>query len=103
MTPGDGHGDIELLRAEIERTRAELGQTVQALAAKADVKARMKESADRTTQRVRDQASHTKDVVLDTVHEAGEKARRNVVPWSAVAVGVAAIAVVLMVMRGRRR
>jgi ElaB/YqjD/DUF883 family membrane-anchored ribosome-binding protein len=103
MTAGDGRGDVELLRAEIQRTREELGETVQALAAKADVKARVRESADRTRQRVRNQASHTRDVVRDTVPEAGNKARRNAVPWAAVAVGIAAVAVVLMVVRGRRR
>ncbi|GLZ02970.1 hypothetical protein Acsp03_04370 [Actinomadura sp. NBRC 104412] len=45
-------GDGELagtaqLRAEIERTRRDLGDTVAALAAKTDVKTRARESADR--------------------------------------------------------
>ncbi|MFJ4487349.1 DUF3618 domain-containing protein [Streptomyces longwoodensis] len=35
----------EELRERVERTRAELGRTVQALAAKADVKARAREKA----------------------------------------------------------
>jgi hypothetical protein len=39
------------LRAEIARTRSELGDTAAALAAKADVKARVKESAADTKQR----------------------------------------------------
>jgi len=34
--------DPQELRAEIQRTRAELGQTIEALAAKTDVKARAK-------------------------------------------------------------
>ena len=37
---------VEELRAEIKQTRADLGETVQALAAKADVKARAKEQVE---------------------------------------------------------
>ncbi|GGM66919.1 DUF3618 domain-containing protein [Dactylosporangium sucinum] len=43
----NGHGapvDPEALRQEIARTRASLGETVEALAAKADVKARAQEA-----------------------------------------------------------
>ncbi|WP_433202892.1 DUF3618 domain-containing protein [Dactylosporangium sp. CS-047395] len=48
----DGHvNDPEALRAEIVRTRAALGETVEALAAKADVKARAKAATDRTVHR----------------------------------------------------
>jgi hypothetical protein len=36
--------DPQELRAEIRRTRAELGQTIEALAAKTDVKARAKDA-----------------------------------------------------------
>ncbi len=36
--------EARMLRDEIEQTRAELGQTVEALAAKADVKARAKQA-----------------------------------------------------------
>ena len=36
---GNGTGDTEALREEIRRTRVELGETMEALAAKADVKA----------------------------------------------------------------
>lgn len=103
MTAGDGSGDVERLRAEIQRTRADLGETVQALAAKADVKARMKESADRTRQRVREQATHTADVIRGSARDAGEKARRKAVPWAVVAVGAVAVTVLLFVVRGRRR
>ena len=42
----------EELRREIEQTRAELGETVEALAAKADVKARAHEAADDVRERV---------------------------------------------------
>ena len=53
MTQPNGAGDPQALREEIRRTRAELGETVQALAAKADVKARLKDSAVQTRERVR--------------------------------------------------
>jgi hypothetical protein len=45
-TDGEIAGTAEL-REEIERTRRDLGDTVEALAAKTDVKARAREAADR--------------------------------------------------------
>jgi Protein of unknown function (DUF3618) len=45
--------DAAALRAEIERTRADLGQTVAALAAKTDVKARAKEAVADAADNVR--------------------------------------------------
>src|SRR3712207_1777057 len=56
--------DVEALRSEIAQTRAELGETVQALAAKADVKARAKDQVEQTKQKVKAQAA-----------DAGQKAR----------------------------
>jgi hypothetical protein len=56
---GNGTGDTEALREEIRRTRVELGETVELLAAKADVKARLKDSAEQTKQRMREQAAAT--------------------------------------------
>ena len=44
--------DVQALRDEIKQTRADLGETVQALAAKADVKARAKDQVEQTKQRV---------------------------------------------------
>jgi cell division septum initiation protein DivIVA len=48
--------DAQQLRAEIARTRAALGETVEALAAKADVKARVRHAADDATARARARA-----------------------------------------------
>ncbi|WCN83617.1 DUF3618 domain-containing protein [Micromonospora sp. LH3U1] len=56
---GNGTGDTEALREEIRRTRVELGETMEALAAKADVKARLKESAGQAKERMREQAAQT--------------------------------------------
>jgi hypothetical protein len=103
MSHGNGSGDPEALREDIRRTREELGETVQALAAKADVKARLKESAAQTRERVRQRAGHTAAVVRDSAHETGVAARRNPVPWAAVAAGAVAAVILIIVVRGRNR
>ncbi|MBM0237840.1 DUF3618 domain-containing protein [Micromonospora sp. ATA32] len=69
---GNGHGDAEALREEIRRTRVELGETMEALAAKADVKARLKESAGQAKKRMREQAAQT---VARVRGQAAEKAQ----------------------------
>lgn len=86
-----GSPDVDALRDEIRQTRAELGQTVQALAAKADVKARVKESAGQAVVWAR-----------GSLIEAGRSARRRPAPWLAVAGGAAAIAAFLIIWKGRR-
>ncbi len=59
-----GKPDVEALREDIKQTRAELGETVQALAAKADVKARAKE-----------QVEYTKAKAKSQLHDATERVR----------------------------
>ncbi|MGC4748664.1 DUF3618 domain-containing protein [Micromonospora sp. DT201] len=122
---GNGTGDTEALREEIRRTRVELGETMEALAAKADVKARLKESAGQAKERMREQAAQTvarvrgqavrgagmaraqayekSELVRAQAHDKGELMRRNPVPWAAIAAGAVATVVVLMIVRGRRR
>jgi hypothetical protein len=111
---GDGRSEIAALREDIRHTRAELGQTVEALAAKADVKARVKESAEHTAERVRESAEHAVERVKESagqaavkvrgsLHDAGVAARRRPVPWLAVAGGAAALMIVFLVIRRRRR
>jgi hypothetical protein len=113
-TSGNGRGpvDPETLRAEIRRTRAELGETVQALAAKADVKARARESVSQARQRVRERAEHAVDVVRGqagsppgpvraTAYDVGGLVNRNSVPLVALLGAAAAVVVVLIVIRGR--
>jgi ElaB/YqjD/DUF883 family membrane-anchored ribosome-binding protein len=48
--------DPNAIRADIERTRAEMGDTVDAIGYKADVKSRAKDKLDRVTGRVSDAA-----------------------------------------------
>ena len=123
-----GKPDVEALRAEIKRTRADLGETVQALAAKADVKARAKEQVEQTKQKVKAQAVEATEKVrgaaaaaTDRVRHAGasaraaaaeagdqaqgatEQVRRNPIPVAAVLAGVVAVIGVILIVRGRRR
>ena len=83
--------DPEQIREEIEATRRELGDTVEALAAKADVKARMREKIETT----KESAAHKKDDLMgkarevspDTVTsgatQASQKAKQNPLPVAA--------------------
>ncbi|MEU5960779.1 DUF3618 domain-containing protein [Micromonospora parva] len=122
---GNGTGDTEALREEIRRTRVELGETMEALAAKADVKARLRESAEQAKERMREQAAQTvarvrgqavrgagiararayekSELVRAQAYDKGELVRRNPMPWAAIAAGAVATVVVLMIVRGRRR
>lgn len=98
-----GKPDVDALRAEIRQTRAELGATVQALAAKADVKARARESVQQTTQRVRAQAVQATETARERSAPVVARLRRDPVAPVAVFVGVTALVVVLLIVRGRRR
>ncbi|MEU5726814.1 DUF3618 domain-containing protein [Micromonospora sp. NPDC047738] len=118
---GNGRGDVEALREEIRRTRVELGETMELLAARADVKARLRESAEQAKGRMREQAAQAVARVRGQAtaksrfarEQAAGKARlarartsgkgRAVAPWAAVAAGAVATVVVLLIVRGRRR
>ncbi|GAA2653981.1 DUF3618 domain-containing protein [Paractinoplanes durhamensis] len=76
---------IAELRADIKQTRAELGETVQALAAKADVKARAKDQVEIAKVRAR------------------EAVATSPVPLPLVLAGVAAVIGIILVVRGRKR
>jgi len=65
-----GKPDVAALRAEIAQTRTELGETVQALAAKADVKARAKEQIEETKARVKAQAAEATGKVREAAQLA---------------------------------
>lgn len=91
-TPVSETGDPEEIRREIESTREELGDTVAALAAKADVKAQAKQKIDDTKAAV----TGKKDELLGKAKQASPetassaatsvstKARQNPVPTAAV-------------------
>ncbi|MFI1992810.1 DUF3618 domain-containing protein [Actinoplanes sp. NPDC020271] len=120
----DGKPDLVALRAEIQRTRADLGETVQALAAKADVKARAREQVTQTRQRLLEQAAfatgrlrevaghataNVKDAAGQTAsasegaaHDVAVRVREGRVPMVLIAAGVAAVVGVILIVRGRR-
>ena len=81
-TPDQIHDDIE-------QTRAELGNTVEALAAKTDVKARVHDRVDEVKETLSDKTP-------DSTHSAVEKLRANPLPLIGGAV------VVLAFLIGRR-
>ncbi|SEQ55826.1 MULTISPECIES: DUF3618 domain-containing protein [Lentzea] len=99
----------EQLQRDVERTRRELGETVEALAHKVDVPARVKEQAHETAERVKGQAqdavvrmtaatNQAVDSLPDPVAAQVEKARRH--PG---AIAAALIALVLAIWAISRR
>jgi ElaB/YqjD/DUF883 family membrane-anchored ribosome-binding protein len=101
----------EALRREIEQTRAELGETVEALAAKADVKARAHEAVDDVKHRVHDLTDDARERVhgaVDTVAYQVGKQREKVAALRppvrvAIAAAVAGLVALLIVRKLRSR
>jgi gas vesicle protein len=65
--------DPEAIRAEIEQTRAEMGDTVEALGYKADVKSRAKDKVSDTRDKVTGKISEAKDRVVGTATDARDR------------------------------
>ena len=90
--------DIDDIQSDIAATRKELGETVEALSAKMDVKQRTKDKAAETKEAIVDKAAVTKEAVVDKAHTIQhatiDDGRAKVtVPVAAVAVvGVGALA-----------
>ncbi len=83
--PDAGIDDIE---ADIEQTRKELGETVEALTAKLDVKERTKEKVAETKNRVVEKADAYR-------HAATDNPKRTVPVVALLFVGAAAVGVVI--------
>lgn len=100
ITSGTSPEDIQ---QDIERTRAQLGQTADALAHKLDVKAQAKEKLDHVRSRGDAAATHARAVTLSKTHRAQEAARdlyrRHPAVVIAAAAGVAAGVVAAVVWR----
>ncbi|MEU8238752.1 DUF3618 domain-containing protein [Actinoplanes missouriensis] len=101
--------DLAVLREEIKQTRAELGETVQALAAKADVKARARDQVEQTRQRVLTQAAEftgrVREAAVRATDPAGDvqsRVRADPAPALLLAAGLAALVGVILIVRGRR-
>jgi len=70
-----GDAKVAALRTDIERTRAELGETVEQLAQKADVKARAKEKVDETKARAAGAAVEAKEKTRQKAQQVAESSR----------------------------
>lgn len=99
--------DAQELAEEIERTRAQLGETVEALTAKADVKARAQAKVSQLSTRVRGKANQARQQASQQVQQAGKQAKQageqvqqHPVPLAVSA--SAAVLVVLFIMGWRR-
>jgi Protein of unknown function (DUF3618) len=103
---------VDEIQSDIEQTRKELGETVNALTAKADVTGRVKDKVNETQAGITDKAAHARDVVVDKAHGAQSTVRQAVtddsgsvkrsVPVAALALG-AGIAVLGVLLWRRRR
>ena len=121
--PADTEKSPEQLRSEIAETREDLGETVEQLAAKADVKARTQDAVDDAKGRAQDEVEERKARVRQAAErvqataqqkleegvstedvrgaaQAGvDKAKAN--PGLAVAAGVGAALLVILILRRR--
>jgi Protein of unknown function (DUF3618) len=107
--PGPGAG-IDDIQTDIEQTRKELGETVEALSAKADVKARVKQKASDTKDRITEKAYEGRDAVGGKAHAAQSTARHALTDGTGsvkrgvpIAALVAAAVVIGVVVWRRRR
>lgn len=97
MTTAPGGPDAVRLRAEIAQTRAELGETLEALAAKADVKARLHEAADDAKERLHERAHEMAEWTGSATRSVG----RYRTPLLALAGALVAVVVFVHWRRGR--
>lgn len=98
---GEHQDDPQALREQIEQTRAELGDTVQALSDKTDVKGRANEKIEDTKEQVREKVQDTRQHVHETVDSSRTQVRENQVPIAVIAGG--ALALVLLAVVWSRR
>ncbi|MGH3662008.1 MAG: DUF3618 domain-containing protein [Micromonosporaceae bacterium] len=90
--------DPELIRADIARTRTALGETVQALSAKADIRARARQGFEGARARLGGASGRAKD--HGQPMDGGRPAVVGAVAGAVLAAGLVAL---LLVLRGRRR
>jgi hypothetical protein len=96
---GKTPSEPEALRREIERTRTQLGETVEALAAKADVKARAQDAVDGAKARAHEAAEEVRERVhsaVDTLaYEVGKQRERVARVDPRIRVGLLALAALI--------
>jgi ElaB/YqjD/DUF883 family membrane-anchored ribosome-binding protein len=94
--------DPDAIRADIGATRAELGDSVTALAEKADVKARAQEGVAAAKGRFQGGAQAAAERAKGTARQVGDTVRRRPAPVAA-GIGTVAAAVGALVVIRRRR
>jgi hypothetical protein len=72
----------EEIRSEIEATREQVGDTVEALSAKTDVKAHAKKSAEEAKQQAREKVAEAKTKVSAATDDVVGKAREDPLPFA---------------------
>ncbi|MHA6625610.1 DUF3618 domain-containing protein [Pseudonocardia sichuanensis] len=87
-------------RREVEELRSELGDTVEELAHRVDVPARLREKRAETTERVQAQVTHAREVVAERAPAAQEALRER--PALVAGVGVVLGYLLLRALRGRK-
>lgn len=108
MTPQSRHGaDTEELRQEVDRARHDLGETVEALAAKADVKTIAREKAAHARSAARDRAVSARQAAAARASSAREAATseraRTTARTGGAVVASAGAAIALVTVWLRRR
>jgi ElaB/YqjD/DUF883 family membrane-anchored ribosome-binding protein len=109
LSPAAEQKTPEQLRAEIEDTRRQLGDTVEALAARTDVKARAKERfatlRSGATERKNELVARTREATPDSAEARGQQLTTTVksqpVPFAAG--GALAAGLVIGALMGRRK
>ena len=97
------------IRSDIEETREQLGETVEALAEKADVKGQAKAKVDETKQRFARKASDAKDTIAgaspdqakSAASSAASTAQQRPLPFAVGAAFVVGMTVGLLIARRR--
>ena len=90
----------EEIEAEIEATREELGETVSALAEKADVKGQAQRKIEETKRTAQANLSGASDTAKELAVNAPQRARENPVPFG-IAAGVGALVAIVWLRRRR--
>ncbi len=106
IPPPGPDADAEEVQADIERTRADLGTTVEALTEKLDVKTQAQNKVQDVTQRASEQAKAVQargGEIYGRAKDAATDEQGAVTPPVAVAAGAVVLAVVVALIWGARR
>lgn len=93
-------GDAQHLREEIEQTRQQLGETVEQLAAKVDVKSRVRVQVAQLAGRVRSATVQARDPVRRAAAKGASTAREYRIP---LALGTGALVLAYLAIWQRRK